>query len=112
MAPTGLPRTQPQKGLERVRHELLTALHFGHLCPGDQVPSVRRLADQTGMNRKTIHRAYRRLAHEGLLDLRPGSGTFVADSVPGETEAAPVRELLAAANRCRATAKSLLAAAS
>jgi len=94
MAPSGLSQTQPTKGLDRVRRELLTALQFGQLTPGDQVPSVRRLADQTGMNRKTVHRAYRRLAREGLLDLRPGSGTFVA-------------ELLAAANRCRATAKGL-----
>ena len=38
----------PRSGLERVRHELLTALHFGKLSPGDRAPSVRRLADLTG----------------------------------------------------------------
>jgi DNA-binding transcriptional regulator YhcF (GntR family) len=86
----------------------LTALHFGHLTPGDQVPSVRRLADLTGLNRKTVHRAYGRLAREGLLDVRPGSGTFVAESVPGATEPrAPIAKLLSAANRCRATAEGL-----
>jgi hypothetical protein len=89
-----------KSGLERVRHELLTAMHFGKLNPGDRAPSVRRLADQTGMNRKTIHRAYTRLASEGFLDLRPGSGTYIAES-------APVNDLLGAVGRCRATAREL-----
>jgi DNA-binding transcriptional regulator YhcF (GntR family) len=86
----------------------LTALHFGQLTPGDQVPSVRRLADLTGLNRKTVHRAYGRLAREGLLDVRPGSGTFIAEAAPGASErTAPISKLLSAANRCRATAEGL-----
>lgn len=99
-----------RNGVERVRHELLTALHFGKLGPGDRVPSVRRLADTTGMNRKTIHRAYRRLADEGLLELRPGSGTFIAERIVGNGSnggPASVGDLLLAVNRCRATAETL-----
>ena len=45
----------PKSGLERVRYELLTALHFGKLSPGDRAPSVRRLADLTGMNFTRIY---------------------------------------------------------
>ena len=101
MAPSG-NLAPPPSGLERVRHELLTALHFGRLTPGDRAPSVRRLADMTGMNRKTIHRAYTRLAAEGLLDLRPGSGTFIADEINGRPSS--VGELQRALNRCRASA--------
>jgi hypothetical protein len=78
----------------------MTALHFGKLSPGDRAPSVRRLADLTGMNRKTIHRAYTRLATEGFLDLRPGSGTYIAES-------APVSDLLGAVQRCRSLAADL-----
>lgn len=96
-----------RNGVERVRHELLTALHFGKLGPGDRVPSVRRLADVTGMNRKTVHRAYRRLAEEGLLDLRPGSGTFIADRIGGGGGPASIADLLLAVNRSRAAAESL-----
>jgi DNA-binding transcriptional regulator YhcF (GntR family) len=96
-----------RKGTERVRDELLTALHFGKLSPGDQVPSVRRLADRTGMNRKTVHRAYRRLAQEGLLDVRPGSGTFVAEASTVARGAASVGDLLRAVNRVRASAEEL-----
>ena len=106
MAPTRNTR-HPAKGVERVRHELLTALHFGKLTPGDRAPSVRRLADRTGMNRKTVHRAYTRLAREGLLDLRPGSGTFIAERIGGALGSISANELLLAANRCRASAASL-----
>ena len=105
MAPTRLPANR--SGLERVREELLTALHFGRLSPGDRAPSVRRLADRTGMNRKTVHRAYTRLAREGFLNLRPGSGTFIAEQAHGNGEATPAADLLRAANRCRAAAESL-----
>lgn len=89
------------KSLERVRHELLTALHVGKLAPGDRVPSVRRLAHRTGLNKKTIHRAYTHLAREGLLDLRPGRGTFITE------EPIPAAELVAAVNRSRALAGGL-----
>jgi DNA-binding transcriptional regulator YhcF (GntR family) len=93
--------------VERVRHELLTALHFGRLTPGDRVPSVRRLADLTGINRKTVHRAYSRLAEEGLLDLRPGSGTFVTERLGAGSDATSVNDLVLAANRSRAMAERL-----
>ncbi len=93
------------EGVERVRAEFLTAIHFGQLKPGDRVPSVRRLAQQIGLNRKTIHRAYRILAREGLLELRPGSGTFLTEQVG--TGGPTVGALLVALNRCRVEAGSL-----
>jgi len=105
MAPTISKR--PALGLERVREHLLTSLHLGRLHPGDRVVSVRRLADMTGMNRKTIHRAYAALAREGFLDVRPGAGTYVA---PAARPRAPERgedALLHTLNRCRAEASSL-----
>lgn len=45
---------------------------------------MRRLAQLTRLNQKTVHRAYSRLAHEGWLEVRPGSGTFIAECLPGE----------------------------
>jgi GntR family transcriptional regulator len=98
-------RTRP--ATERVRDHLLTALHLGKLNPGDRVVSVRQLAQVTGINRKTVHRAYRQLAREGLLEPRPGAGTFVADSsmprgVPGGGQV-----LLDAVARCTREASAL-----
>jgi GntR family transcriptional regulator len=96
-----------QSGTEQVRARLLTALHLGKLRPGDRVLSVRRLADMTGMNRKTVHRAYRTLAHEGFLDVRPGSGTFVAEAKTGPIRPLSTSDLLIAVNHCRADATTL-----
>lgn len=104
MAPT--QHTTRATAVDRVRHELLTALHFGKLTPGDRAPSVRGLARRTGMNRKTVHRAYVHLAEEGLVDLRPGSGTFISQGLTSSSDTR-VNELLAAANRCSAKAGAL-----
>jgi GntR family transcriptional regulator len=90
-----------------VRARLLASLHVGRLGPGDRVPSVRRLADLTGLNRKTIHRAYKALANEGLLDARPGSGTFIAGRDGGSEAAANSRDLVSAIERMRAAAAAL-----
>jgi GntR family transcriptional regulator len=51
----------------------------GALRPADRLPSVRELARQLAVNQNTILRAYERLTAEGLLELRHGEGTFVAD---------------------------------
>ena len=94
---------RPEQGTERVREHLMTSLHLGRLKPGDRVASVRRLADMTGMNRKTVHRAYRALVAEGILDVRPGAGTYVATALAPRGHDA----LLHAVNRCRGEARSL-----
>jgi len=106
MAPSTSSKTAGN-GLERVRAQLITSLHLGNLRPGDRVPSVRRLADLTGMNRKTVHRAYQTLAEEGLLRLRPGSGTFLSSGGRSGEDRPGAEELLRAANRWRAEAMAL-----
>ncbi len=50
---------------------------------GDRLPSVRELARQLAVNQNTILRAYERLTAEGILELRHGEGTFVADFATG-----------------------------
>jgi GntR family transcriptional regulator len=103
MAPTNVD-TRPGQGIERVREHLMTSLHLGRLRPGDRVASVRRLADITGLNRKTVHRAYAALVKEGFLDVRPGAGTFVARAPdPRRSHDA----LLHAVRLCRGEALSL-----
>ena len=103
MAPTNAA-TRLGQGTERVREHLMTSLHLGRLRPGDRVASVRRLADITGLNRKTVHRAYGALVREGFLDVRPGAGTFVAKS-PGANRDQDA--LMRAVNLCRAEAGAL-----
>jgi GntR family transcriptional repressor for pyruvate dehydrogenase complex len=51
----------------------------GELCPGDRLPTERELAVQFGVSRTAVREAARALAQKGLLEMRPGRGTFVVD---------------------------------
>src|SRR5437764_13265505 len=54
----------------------------GRLRPGEQLPSVRRLAEVAGVHVNTVRAGYERLEGEGFVVSRHGRGTFVADNVP------------------------------
>jgi hypothetical protein len=59
------------------------------------------------MNHKTVHRAYTALAREGILEVRPGSGTFVTERRSGADGHPPTLGLLGALDRCRDEAARL-----
>ena len=64
----------------------------GRLQPGEQLPSVRRLADAAGVNVNTIRSVYDRLEGEGFIRTQHGRGSFVAENVPRlDPRAAAVR---------------------
>jgi GntR family transcriptional regulator len=63
---------------------------------GSAVPSVRELSRQLRVNPATVAKAYQRLADLGVLAVRRGEGTFVADAPP-PMSAAERRDALAAA---------------
>src|SRR3954449_7392746 len=54
----------------------------GRLRPGEQLPSVRSLAQVVGVNVNTVRSVYARLEGEGFVVTEHGRGTFVADNVP------------------------------
>lgn len=54
----------------------------GRLQPGEQLPSVRALADTAGVNVNTIRAVYERLEGEGFIRTEHGRGSFVAENVP------------------------------
>ncbi len=76
---------------ERVR----IGVAAGELAHGDALPSVRSLAASLRVNPATVVQAYRDLAQEGIVEMRQGAGSFIAN-VPGDRRA---RERLAAARR-------------
>ncbi|MGO8674084.1 MAG: GntR family transcriptional regulator [Capsulimonadaceae bacterium] len=51
----------------------------GRLVPGDQMPSVRALAEQVVVNPNTVARAYSDLVRDGVLETQRGKGVYVAD---------------------------------
>jgi GntR family transcriptional regulator len=57
---------------------LRQAIASGGLALGDQLPSVRSLAERLLLNPNTVARAYGELAREGIIEPRHGRGVFVA----------------------------------
>ena len=76
--------------VEHLKHSIET----GAIRAGDQLPSVRKMAEDLLINPNTVVRAYRDLDTEGILELRHGSGVFVRESVSARTDvmkrAAPI----------------------
>jgi DNA-binding transcriptional regulator YhcF (GntR family) len=52
----------------------------GELSAGETLPSVRELAEKIGVAPVTVSQVYADLKAAGLIDTRPGSGTFVTDN--------------------------------
>jgi GntR family transcriptional regulator len=50
----------------------------GDLVEGDQLPSIRALAERIVVNPNTIAKAYNEMTREGLIETWPGKGFFVA----------------------------------
>ena len=69
--------------MEQVKH----AIETGSLRPGDQLPTIRALAEELVMNSNTVVRAYRELEHEGIVELRHGLGAFISSSVSARGKA-------------------------
>ena len=60
--------------MEQVRH----AVETGVLQDGDLMPSIRSLAEELVISHNTVAKAYMELQHEGLLELRHGSGAYIS----------------------------------
>ena len=54
------------------------AIIAGQLRPGDTFPSVRALSTALKINPNTAHKVITQLTLDGLLEVRPGIGTVVA----------------------------------
>jgi len=59
-----------------------TAIIDGRLAPGTTLPATRLLAGDLGVSRGVVVEAYQRLADEGLVSARPGTGTRVSGRPP------------------------------
>jgi GntR family transcriptional regulator len=78
----------PEPAYEQIVRGLRALLVSGELAPGEQLPAVRQLAMDLGLNHNTVAEAYRLLAKEGWLDLRHGRGaTVVARQSPRASRA-------------------------
>jgi GntR family transcriptional regulator len=87
--------------IEQVRH----AIETGVLQDGDLMPSIRALAETLVISHNTVAKAYLELQHEGLVELRHGSGAYISAPQGATARSA---ELLRAQNRVRKVVEDLL----
>ena len=79
----------------------------GAMKAGSGVPSVRDLARDLAINPATVAKAYQRLVDAGVLAVKRGEGTFVADAPPALPRGEKARVLGDAASRYASVAVTL-----
>ena len=74
--------------MQQIRH----AVENGALRQGDQLPGIRTLAEELVISPTTVAKTYSELEHEGLLELRQGSGAFISVERSGPSQMPPIPE--------------------
>jgi len=76
----------------QLRAEIARRASEGELPVGARLPTVRALAEQTGVAVNTVARAYKELEADGVIETRGRAGSFVAaqDDVPQALRTAAV----------------------
>lgn len=62
---------------DQIKGQLLSAIYCGKITEGDRLPSIRELAEDLGVNYKTIRKIYIQLAEENYIQIVKGSGAFL-----------------------------------
>lgn len=74
-----------KKIYEEIVNQLQNMLIEGKYKPGDKLPSEREMAESLGVSRPSVREAITALSAMGILDVRPGEGTYVAHTSDLET---------------------------
>ncbi len=62
---------------DQIKGQLLSAIYCGKIKENERLPSIREIAEDFGVNYKTIRKVYLRLAEENYIELVKGSGAFL-----------------------------------
>ena len=79
---------------EAIQDQIRSLILDGHLAPGSKLPSEKELMRQFGVSRPTLREALRMMVGEGLLEVRPGRGTYVREPTSESAIRAEVVSLL------------------
>ena len=67
----------PVPQFEQLIEQIKAAVTSGVLKPGDTLPSIRQLANDLGLNSKTVAKAYQLLTRDEIIETRGYRGTHV-----------------------------------
>ncbi|NOT04957.1 MAG: GntR family transcriptional regulator [Anaerolineales bacterium] len=68
----------------QIVNQIQSQLVNGNIKPGDQLPTVRALAQELRVNFNTVARAYRILDKERIISTQQGRGTYITEIPPPE----------------------------
>lgn len=74
-----LTRIRQEKVYEAAMNQLVSLIEDGTFSAGDRLPTERALAEQLGISRASVRQALTGLAAMGLVESRPGDGTYVTE---------------------------------
>ncbi len=84
---------RPRQRYEQVADRLAADIRAGRLAPGERLPSERDLARRLDVGRASVREAIAALQVAGMIETRPGSGSFVAatalDEAPERHDSSP-----------------------
>ncbi|AJY74235.1 GntR family transcriptional regulator [Paenibacillus beijingensis] len=63
---------------QQIKHQIIEQILKGQLLEGEQLPSIRKLAQELKISVITTKRAYEELEREGYIDSVLGKGSFVS----------------------------------
>ena len=74
---------------QQIRNQIVMGIADGQLTEGQRLPTIRALAEETGINMMTVSKAYQLLKQEGYITTDRRSGAVVrvrqTSEVPAET---------------------------
>lgn len=80
----------------QIVNQVQTQVAGGVLNPGDQLPTVRALAEELRVNFNTVARAYRILDEARIISTQQGRGTYITEIPPPRVKERLRREALEA----------------
>lgn len=96
-----LPVVKTERLYRQIANAIMAGIERGEFVAGDLLPPERELAKQLGVSRSSVREALIALEMTGWVDIRTGTGVFVAQPLPApatatESEACSLQDLLQA----------------
>ena len=75
-------------------NQIIMGIATAQLCEGESLPSVRKLAEEVGINMHTVNKAYAMLRQEGYVNMDRRKGAVIALDVNRLQALADMKEQL------------------
>lgn len=92
----------------QLRNQIIIGIAMSRIREGDELPSVRQLADDIGINMHTVNKAYTVLKQEGFLKVDRRKGAVIAidaDKLKTLQELKHVLRVILAKSSCKNIAR-------